>query len=138
MIEIKNLEKSFKGNKILENISFTLKEGEILTLLGPSGAGKTTILRILNGLETCDFGDITLVSLKICEKGIYKDSKAQKEIHKKIGLVFQTFNLFPHMNILENLILAPMHTLNLSLEEATKKALQILSKLSLEDKAKSY
>ena len=70
MIEIKNLEKSFKGNKILENISFTLKEGEILTLLGPSGAGKTTILRILNGLETCDFGDITLDSLKICENGI--------------------------------------------------------------------
>ena len=138
MIEIKNLEKSFKGNKILENISFTLKEGEILTLLGPSGAGKTTILRILNGLETCDFGDITLDSLKICENGIYKDSKAQKEIHKKIGLVFQTFNLFPHMNILENLILAPMHTLNLSLEEATKKALQILSRLSLEDKARSY
>lgn len=138
MIEIKNLEKSFKGNKILENISFTLKEGEILTLLGPSGAGKTTILRILNGLETCNFGDITLDSLKICENGIYKDSKAQKETHKKIGLVFQTFNLFPHMNILENLILAPMHTLNLSLEEATKKALQILSKLSLEDKAKSY
>ena len=65
MIEIKNLEKSFKGNKILENISFTLKEGEILTLLGPSGAGKTTILRILNRLETCDFGDITLDSLKI-------------------------------------------------------------------------
>ena len=58
MIEIKNLEKSFKGNKILENISLTLKEGEILTLLGPSGAGKTTILRILNGLETCDLGDI--------------------------------------------------------------------------------
>ncbi len=120
MIEIK-LRKSFKGNKILENISLTLKEGEILTLLGPSGAGKTTILRILNGLETCDLGDITLDSIKICENGIYKDSKTQKEIHKKIGLVFQTFNLFPHMNILENLILAPMYTLNLSLEEATKK-----------------
>ncbi len=83
MIEIKDLEKSFKGNKILENISFTLKEGEILTLLGPSGAGKTTILRILNGLETCDFGDITLDSIKICKNGIYADSKVQKEIHKK-------------------------------------------------------
>ncbi|MDZ4993900.1 ATP-binding cassette domain-containing protein [Clostridium perfringens] len=138
MIEIKNLEKSFKGNKILKNISFTFKEGEILTLLGPSGAGKTTILRILNGLETCDSGSISLDNIKICENGIYADSTILKEIHKKIGLVFQTFNLFPHMSILENLILAPMHTLNLSLKEATDKALKILSKLSLEDKAKAY
>lgn len=138
MIEIKNLEKSFKGNKILKNISFTFKEGEILTLLGPSGAGKTTILRILNGLETCDSGSISLDNIKICQNGIYADSTILKEIHKKIGLVFQTFNLFPHMNILENLILAPMHTLNLSLKEATDKALKILSKLSLEDKAKAY
>lgn len=138
MIEIKNLEKSFKGNKILKNISFTFKEGEILTLLGPSGAGKTTILRILNGLETCDSGSISLDNIKICQNGIYADSTILKEIHKKIGLVFQTFNLFPHMSILENLILAPMHTLNLSLKEATDKALKILSKLSLEDKAKAY
>lgn len=138
MIEIKNLEKSFKGNKILKNISFTFKEGEILTLLGPSGAGKTTILRILNGLETCDCGSINLDNIKICENGIYADSSILKEIHKKIGLVFQTFNLFPHMSILENLILAPMHTLNLSLKEATDEALKILSKLSLEDKANAY
>lgn len=138
MIEIKNLEKSFKGNKILKNISFTFKEGEILTLLGPSGAGKTTILRILNGLETCDSGSINLDNIKICENGIYADSSILKEIHKKIGLVFQTFNLFPHMSILENLILAPMHTLNLSLKEATDEALKILSKLSLEDKASAY
>lgn len=138
MIQIKNLEKSFKGNKILKNISFTFKEGEILTLLGPSGAGKTTILRILNGLETCDSGSINLDSIKICENGIYADSSILKEIHKKIGLVFQTFNLFPHMSILENLILAPMHTLNLSLKEATDEALKILSKLSLEDKANAY
>ncbi|EGT3616843.1 amino acid ABC transporter ATP-binding protein, partial [Clostridium perfringens] len=138
MIEIKNLEKSFKGNKILKNISFTLKEGEILTLLGPSGAGKTTILRILNGLETCDAGSISLDNIKICENGVYADLNTLKEIHKKIGLVFQTFNLFPHMSILENLILAPMHTLNLSLKEATDKALKILSKLSLEDKANAY
>lgn len=138
MIEIKNLEKSFKGNKILKNISFTFKEGEILTLLGPSGAGKTTILRILNGLETCDSGSINLDNIKICENGIYADSSILKEIHKKIGLVFQTFNLFPHMSILENLILAPMHTLNLSLKEATDEALKILSKLSLEDKACAY
>lgn len=138
MIQIKNLEKSFKGNKILKNISFTFKEGEILTLLGPSGAGKTTILRILNGLETCDSGSISLDNIKICENGIYADSSILKEIHKKIGLVFQTFNLFPHMSILENLILAPMHTLNLSLKEATDEALKILSKLSLEDKANAY
>ncbi|HHD2751385.1 TPA: amino acid ABC transporter ATP-binding protein [Clostridium perfringens] len=138
MIEIKNLEKSFKGNKILKNISFTFKEGEILTLLGPSGAGKTTILRILNGLETCDSGSINLDNIKICENGIYADSSILKEIHKKIGLVFQTFNLFPHMSILQNLILAPMHTLNLSLKEATDEALKILSKLSLEDKANAY
>lgn len=138
MIEIKNLEKSFKGNKILKNISFTFKEGEILTLLGPSGAGKTTILRILNGLESCDSGSISLDNIKICENGVYADSNTLKELHKKIGLVFQTFNLFPHMSILENLILAPMHTLNLSLDEATDKALKILSKLSLEDKANSY
>lgn len=138
MIEIKNLEKSFKGNKILKNISFTFKEGEILTLLGPSGAGKTTILRILTGLETCDSGSINLDNIKICENGIYADSSILKEIHKKIGLVFQTFNLFPHMSILENLILAPMHTLNLSLKEATDEALKILSMLSLEEKANAY
>lgn len=103
----KNLEKSFKGNKILENISFTLKEGEILTLLGPSGAGKTTILRILNGLETCDFGDITLDSLKICEKGIYKDSKAQKEIHKNRTSIsnlqsFSSYEYFRKLNFSSN------------------------------------
>lgn len=138
MIEIKNLQKSFKGKLILNNISLTFKEGEILTLLGPSGAGKTTILRILNGLETCDSGDIIIDNTVICKNAIYSDIKTQNEVHKKIGLVFQSFNLFPHMSILENLILAPMHTLKLSLEEATEKALKILSKLSLEEKAKSY
>lgn len=138
MIEIKNLEKSFKGNKILKNISFSLSEGEILTLLGPSGAGKTTILRILNGLESCDNGNILIDENPICINGVYKDSTDLSFIHKNIGLVFQNFNLFPHMSILENLISAPIHTLNMNKKDAISKAMVILRNLDLEDKANSY
>lgn len=138
MIEIKNLEKSFKGNKILKNINFSLKEGEILSLLGPSGAGKTTILRILNGLETCDLGTINIDDFTICNEGKYVAPKKLKDIHNKIGLVFQNFNLFPHMSIMENLIAAPMQTLKISKEEAESKAMVILKNLALDDKADSY
>ena len=138
MIEVKNLEKSFKGNKILSDINFPLKEGEILTLLGPSGSGKTTLIRILNRLESCDFGDIKIDSLSLCEKGVYKNCEFFKKLHKKIGLVFQNFNLFPHKTILENLILSPINTLKLPREEAIKEAKSLLLKFSLENKANSY
>lgn len=138
MIKIKNLEKSFKGNKVLKNINFSLSEGEILTLLGPSGAGKTTILRILNGLETCDKGSILIDGEYICDNGNYKNSCDLTFLHKKIGLVFQNFNLFPHMSILENLIVAPIHTLNINKKEAISKAMIILKNLDLDSKANSY
>lgn len=124
MLEVKNLYKEFKNRPILKDISFTLKDGEIMTIVGPSGAGKTTLLRIIAGLETKDSGEILI------------DSQAYDS--GKVGVVFQDYNLFPNLNVLQNITLAPTMVLKESKEEANKKAYELLNRLQMNGREKQY
>lgn len=138
MLKIEGLEKNFNKNKVLKGVNLQLKEGEITVIVGPSGGGKTTLLRCINGLTTPDKGSIT-----INDKYLYKDGKTaskndELEIRKNIGFVFQNFNLFPHMSVLENITEAPRVVLGMEKKEAEKRAKDILGFLGLGDKEKSY
>ncbi|MGL5755865.1 MAG: amino acid ABC transporter ATP-binding protein [Paraclostridium sp.] len=132
MLIVKNLNKSFKNNEIFKNISFTLAKGEVIGIVGKSGAGKTTLLRCISGLENFDKGEI------IVDNKVFKNSKDILNLKGDIGMVFQSFNLFPHMTVLENIITAPVNVLNQSKENATKDALNILKRFGLEDKINAY
>lgn len=132
MLQVKNLNKSFGDNKVLDNISFEVNSGEVCVLLGKSGVGKTTILRCINGLEDFDDGEI------IVDNCVMKDTSHISKNRDKIGMVFQNFNLFPHMSVLENIISAPINVLKKSKEEATKEAKEILKMVDLEDKINAY
>lgn len=124
MLEVKNLCKEFNNRPILKDISFTLKDGEIMTIVGPSGAGKTTLLRIIAGLETKDSGEI-LIDGKPYDPG-------------KVGVVFQDFNLFPNLNVLQNIALAPTMVLKESKEEADQNAKKLLDQLQMNGREKQY
>lgn len=124
MLEVKNLCKEFNNRPILKDISFTLKDGEIMTIVGPSGAGKTTLLRIIAGLETKDSGEI-LIDGKPYDPG-------------KVGVVFQDFNLFPNLNVLQNITLAPTMVLKESKEEADQNAKKLLDQLQMTGREKQY
>ena len=132
MLKVKNLNKSFGENKVLNNINFEVNTGEVCVLLGKSGAGKTTILRCINGLETFDDGEI------IVDNYVMKDKSHISRNRDKIGMVFQNFNLFPHMSVLENIISAPINVLRKSKEDAIKQAKDILKMVDLEDKVDAY
>lgn len=138
MLKVINLRKSFEKNEILKGINLEVKSGEIAVIVGPSGGGKTTLLRCINGLEFCDEGTIEIDKEYLCENGTYKKKEDFNKIRKEIGLVFQNFNLFPHMNVLENLIEAPKRVLKKSNEEAINNAKEILKFLGLSDKIKNY
>ncbi|MDB6228974.1 amino acid ABC transporter ATP-binding protein [Lactobacillus amylovorus] len=124
MLEVKNLCKEFNNRPILKDISFTLKDGEIMTIVGPSGAGKTTLLRIIAGLETKDSGEI-LIDGKPYDPG-------------NVGVVFQDFNLFPNLNVLQNITLAPTMVLKESKAEAEQNAQKLLDKLQMNGREKQY
>ncbi len=132
MLTVKNLNKSFGDNKVLNNINFNIEKGEICVLLGKSGAGKTTILRCINGLEDFDSGEI------IIDECVMSNKNHISKNRDKIGMVFQNFNLFPHMSVLENIIAAPINVLKKTKEEAIKEAKEILKMVDLEDKINSY
>ena len=124
MLEVKNLCKEFNGRPILKDISFTLKDGEIMTIVGPSGAGKTTLLRIIAGLETQNSGEI-LIDNKKYDRG-------------KVGVVFQDFNLFPNLSVLQNVTLAPRLVLKESDTEADQNAKDWLEKLQMHGHENQY
>ncbi len=132
MLKVNNLNKSFNKNKVLNNISFELNKGEIGVLLGKSGAGKTTILRCINGLEEFDSGEI------IVDNEVIRSSKDIKKIRGKIGMVFQNFNLFPHMSVIENIIESPVNVFKIPKEEAINTAKELLKLVDLEDKIDAY
>lgn len=132
MLQVKNLNKSFGDNKVLNDINFDVKSGEVCVLLGKSGAGKTTILRCINGLESFDDGEI------IVDGYVIKDKTHISKNRDKIGMVFQNFNLFPHMSVLENIIAAPINVLKKTKEEVIKEAKEILKMVDLEDKINAY
>lgn len=127
MLEVKNLVKSFNGRKILDNINFKLPDGQILTVVGPSGAGKTTLLRIVAGLETKDRGQLIL------------DGKEyDPTVEQKVGVVFQDYNLFPNLSVLENITLAPEMVLKQSKQEAEKNARKLLADLDMTGRENQY
>nr|WP_312985010.1 amino acid ABC transporter ATP-binding protein [Clostridioides sp.] len=132
MLKVVNLNKSYKQNKVLKDISFDLEKGEVGVLLGKSGAGKTTILRCINDLEKFDSGEIIIDNKSI------KSSKDMAEIRGQIGMVFQNFNLFPHMTVLENIIESPVHIFKVDRSEAEKTAKELLKLVDLEDKLDAY
>lgn len=133
MIDVINLEKHFGSNKILKGINITVNKGDILVVIGPSGSGKSTFLRCLNCMEDPTGGQIIFNGVDIA------DMKVDINIHRRhMGMVFQHFNLFPHMTILDNMTLAPMKVKGVSKEEAEKKALELLERVGLADRANAY
>ena len=130
MLELKNISKKFKDRQILSDFNLTVEENKILAIVGPSGGGKTTLLRMLAGLEKIDSGEI-----------IYNgESLPIDELEKRnlLGFVFQDFQLFPHLTVLENLVLSPMKTMNMEKHDAEKKAIKLLEKLVLEKQINNY
>lgn len=131
MLEVKNLKKSFDGRPILDDISFNVKDGEILTIVGPSGAGKTTLLRCITGLESADSGDFLIDGQPFNPQ----DLESSEAV---MGVVFQDFNLFPHLSVLENLTLAPTMVLKQDPKIAEERALDLLAQLGLKNKEHLY
>lgn len=129
MLELKNIKKSFSGRKILDGISLKVTDGEIMCIVGQSGGGKTTLLRCISGLERIDEGEMMLDGKKF-------DPMSSKEAI--IGVVFQEYNLFPHLSVLENVTLAPKIALKKDPQAVEKEARQLLKKLSLEGKENLY
>lgn len=133
LIKVDNLKKSFGKTDVLKGISTEIKKGDVVVVIGPSGSGKSTFLRTLNLLESPTGGEIFFEGVNIT------DPKVNINIHRqKMGMVFQQFNLFPHMTILKNMTIAPRKLLKKSKEEAEKKALELLKTVGLEDRADSY
>lgn len=131
VLEVKNISKSYKNKKVLDNFSLDVKKGEIISIIGPSGAGKSTLLRCINGLETLEKGEI-IINNKVSKK------KISKQANLEIGLIFQDYNLFPQYTVLQNITLPLTRVLRKSKTEAVSQARIILTKLYLQDKENSY
>ena len=145
ILEIKNVKKSFNDSTlhVLKDISLTVAQGEVVAIIGPSGSGKSTLLRCATLLTKMDSGDLLYsgdYAAKTNEQGVsvYADKQQLKKIRSRFGLVFQNFNLFPHFSVLKNLTDAPIQVLGRSKEEAEKKAMALLEKMGLADKADAY
>ncbi|MBR3738212.1 MAG: amino acid ABC transporter ATP-binding protein [Eubacterium sp.] len=140
ILEVKNIHKTFGNNEVLKGIDFELEKGEVLSIIGSSGSGKTTLLRCINFLEFAQRGTITVDGETIYD-GEKNINHKEKELRKKrlhFGLVFQSFNLFPQYNVLQNLTLAPSLLKMASKEELEKNAREILERVNLSDKAQAY
>lgn len=133
MLSVKNLKKSFGKNTVLKDISFDVSTGDILAIVGPSGSGKSTLLRCLNMIETPSSGKIVFEGTNLVDK-----KTNLSLVRKKIGMVFQQFNLFNHLSVLDNLMLAPVKLKVMGEGSAKRKAIMLLEKIGLKDKALSY
>lgn len=133
MININNLKKSFGKLEVLKDINLNIKKGEVVVILGPSGSGKSTLLRCMNLLEMPTEGDIIFDDMNITDK-----KTNINDVRKNMGMVFQNFNLFPHMSVLDNIIIAPMKLKNISKEDAIIKAKDLLDRVGLLDKINAY
>lgn len=142
MLSATGIHKGFDGLGVLRGIDLNVKKGEVVALIGPSGSGKSTLLRCLNQLETVDSGTIILDNITLCRtlggKLTYADPATLRRITLKMGMVFQSYNLFPHMSVMQNLTDAPMHVKRLSRVQATERARELLAKVGLSDKADQY
>lgn len=134
MIEIQHLKKEFNGNEVLKDISEEVDKGQVICVIGPSGAGKSTFLRCLNVLEKPTAGKVLFEGQDLTN---ISDPELDK-LREKMGMVFQGFNLFPNMTVVNNIKIAPIKVKGLSEEEATKTAMELLKKVGLENKANVY
>jgi len=132
-IELRDVHKSFGHNQVLRGVDLTVDEHQVVCLIGPSGCGKSTLLRCINALETIESGEIDIDGERVSGRGV--DVNA---LRADVGIVFQSFNLFPHMSVLENVSLAPQKVLKLSTEEAADRAYGLLSRIGLAEKAHEY
>ena len=133
MITFKNVNKYYKDFHALKNINLSVDEGEVLCIIGPSGSGKSTLIRCINSLEDYDeSGEITV------NNSLVRDGKRAKDIRKEVGMVFQNFNLYPHLTILDNVTLAPIRVTGLSQAEANKIANNFLTKVGVGDQVKKF
>ena len=141
MIKIRNLHKSFGDHHLFKGISLDIKRGEVVVLIGPSGSGKSTFLRCINGLEPFEQGEIDVDGIALHSLNRARPSKedveAIRRVRLRVGMVFQQFNLFPHMTVLENITLAPAQVLGIDREKAKEDALAFLRRINLEKKAHS-
>ena len=133
MIDVKNLHKYFGSLEVLKGIDCHIDKGECVCVIGPSGSGKSTFLRCLNLLETPTKGDIVIDDMHLTEKNFDVDA-----MRKRVGMVFQHFNLFPHLTILENVTLAPIRHKMMTEEQAKQKAMELLNRVGVGDKADNY
>lgn len=133
LIKVRNLEKKFNGVTALKSVNADIKKGEVVVMIGPSGSGKSTFLRCMNLLEIPTSGTITFNGVDITDKNV--DINVHRQ---KMGMVFQHFNLFPHMTILKNMTLAPMKLQKKSEEEANAEAMKLLDRVGLADRAQAY
>lgn len=138
MIEVKNLSKSFGALKVLDNVSFDVEAGQTVAVIGPSGAGKSTMLRCLINLEKADGGDIVIEGRPLLRGGVYVKESEAREVCSKMSMVFQSFNLFPHMSVLDNLIMAPVTVRKENKASAKERAMQTLEEVGLSEKAAAY
>ena len=132
-IHVSNLKKNFGKLEVLRDISLDVSEGEVVVLIGPSGSGKSTLLRCLNQLETATGGQITIDGHDVTDK--HTDIN---KVRQNIGMVFQHFNLFNHLNVMDNMTLAPVHLKLMTKEQAREEAMRLLRRVGLEDKAEAY
>ncbi|WP_313593684.1 ATP-binding cassette domain-containing protein, partial [Leuconostoc lactis] len=130
MLEIKQLTKTYNTNTIFKALNLSVADGEVLSIVGPSGIGKTTLIKILAGLETADAGEVRLNDEQLAIDGTRADAK--------VGLIFQDFNLFPNYTVIENIMLAPINVSRLSRDAAKAKATALLATLGMTDKADLY
>lgn len=133
ILEIRNLEKSYEERKVLNQVSLQVKKGEVVVILGPSGCGKSTFLRCINGLESVQGGSVLFK-----DSDIYSDKTKIYDVRQKIGMVFQSYELFPHLTILQNVMLGPIKVQHRKKEEVRKEAKQLLERVGLLDKINAY
>ena len=142
ILKVSHVQKSFGDLKVLKDISFSMNKGEVIAIIGPSGSGKSTLLRCMTMLETVNFGSIEICgnTLVSSPNGTvsYVDKNLMRTIRLSIGLVFQNFNLFPHLSVIKNIMEAPIHVLSQPQNEAKKNAMALLDKMDLSDKADAY
>ena len=139
ILSVSGLHKSFGEHEVLKGISFALEQGETLAVIGPSGSGKSTILRCVSQLERVDSGKISVCGKEMLEEdGRYVPPAQLEEIRRSVGMVFQNFNLFPHMSVMRNITEAPVRVLGMEKAQAQSRALELLAQMGLENKKDNY